>query len=95
VMRAMLATLERTLVGGAVLQSRSVTVYLGESAIAEPLANLQRAYPSVEIGSYPFTRENGYGTTLVVRATDPAVLDEVVEKLKALIVAAGGEPTVS
>jgi molybdenum cofactor synthesis domain-containing protein len=91
VMRAMLATLERELEGGAVLQSRSVTVYLGESAIAEPLANLQRAYPDVEIGSYPFTRENGYGTTLVARATDPAVLDEVVDKLKALLVAAGAD----
>ncbi len=92
VMRAMLETLERSLEGGAVLQSRSVTVCLGESAIAEPLANLQRAHPDVEIGSYPFTRENGYGTTLVVRATDSAVLDAVVEELKALIVAAGAEP---
>jgi len=92
VMRAMLATLQSKLEGGAVLQSRSVTVYLGESAIANPLSQLQAAHPEVDIGSYPFSENGRFGTTLVVRGTDAARLDEMVEALKTLIVRAGGTP---
>lgn len=92
VMRAMLATLAPMLSGGDVLHSRSVTVYLGESAIAAPLAKLQQAYPAVEIGSYPFQRDDRYGTTLVMRCADVELLGEVTERLKELIVAAGAEP---
>jgi molybdenum cofactor synthesis domain-containing protein len=95
VMRAMLATLASKLVGGAVVQSRSVTVYLGESAIAEPLRQLQEDYPGVELGSYPFTRDGRFGTTLVARSTNAAQLEEVVSKLSAMIIAAGGEPQLS
>lgn len=92
VMRAMLSTLETRLIGGAVLQSRSITAYLGESAIADPLAKLQRAYPAVEIGSYPFDRDGRYGTTLVLRCSDVGLLVEATEKLKAIIVGVGAEP---
>lgn len=92
VMRAMLAALKAFLQGGAVLQSRSIGVYLGESAVAEALTRIQQTYPAVEIGSYPFNREGRIGTTLVARATDVALLQEVVERLKAMIVAAGAQP---
>ncbi|HVF15638.1 MAG TPA: hypothetical protein VNA21_01970, partial [Steroidobacteraceae bacterium] len=95
VMRAMLATLESKLVGGAVVQSRSVTVYLGESAIAEQLRRLQAEYPNVDLGSYPFTREGRFGTTLVARSTNVQQLDEVLTKLNAMIIEAGGEPQLS
>lgn len=92
VMRAMLAPLAPTLQGGEILHSRSVTAHLGESAIAEPLAQLQAAHPTVDIGSYPFNRAGRYGTTLVARSTDAQRLDEVTEAVKAIIVKAGGEP---
>ena len=92
VMRAMLEALEPLLAGGDVVQSRSVTVYLGESAIAEPMRLLQTDYPDVDIGSYPFRREDRYGTTLVARGTNVQRLEEVMTKLAALIVEAGGTP---
>jgi molybdenum cofactor synthesis domain-containing protein len=92
VMRAMLASMESKLIGGAVLQSTSVTVYLPESHIAQPLQELQAAHPDVEIGSYPFNREGRMGTTLVMRSTDTRLLDEVKIKVDAMIVAAGETP---
>jgi molybdenum cofactor synthesis domain-containing protein len=92
VMRAMLATLEAKLTGGAVLQSRSVTAHLGESTIAEPLRALQASHPDVEIGSYPFTKEGRFGTTLVVRSTDEKLLEEVLGKIREMIVQAGETP---
>ncbi len=92
VMRAMLASLQGHLVGGAIVHSHSVGVYLGESAIAAALTTIQEAYPSVEIGSYPFQRDGRFGTTLVARSTDVALLNEVTEKITAMIHAAGAEP---
>ena len=95
VMRAMLSTLQSKLIGGAVVQSRSITAYLGESAIAEQLRQLQAEYPDVDLGSYPFTREGRFGTTLVARSTNAQQLDEVLSKLSAMIIEAGGEPQLS
>ena len=43
-------------------------------------------------GSYPFTREARYGTTLVMRGTSAAGLDTMLEEVIAMIVAAGAEP---
>lgn len=93
VMRATLAPLERKLTGGAIVQSRSVTAYVGESRIAEPLRNLQALYPGIDIGSYPFMKDDLVGTTLVARGTDEAQLDEVLAQIERMLVAAGAEPT--
>jgi molybdopterin-biosynthesis enzyme MoeA-like protein len=93
VMRAMLGSLASKLTGGAVVQSRSVTAYVGESTIAEPLRNIQAIHPEVDIGSYPFNREGRFGTTLVARGTDEGLLGTVIEKIKAMIVAAGAIPS--
>ena len=92
VMRAMLTSLQSKLTGGAVVQSRSVTTYLAESVIAESLRLLQADYPDVEIGSYPFTQEGRYGTTLVMRGVDAKLLDAVDAKIRAMIVQAGSTP---
>lgn len=92
VMRAMLASLEGKLETGAVVQSRSVSVFVGESRIAEALAKIQDAHPSVEIGSYPFFRDGQYGTTLVARSTDVLMLESVASQLTTMIVAMGAEP---
>ncbi|MEM6707995.1 MAG: molybdopterin-binding protein [Pseudomonadota bacterium] len=92
VMQAMLSSLEGKLRTGAIVRSRSVTAYLGESAIAAGLGAIQEAFPDLDLGSYPFLREGRYGTTLVVRGTDPTAIDEAVEQVKALISSAGETP---
>ncbi len=92
VMRAMLASLEGRLKGGAVVRSRSVTAFLGESQIAGALREIQERFPGVDLGSYPFFRDNRYGTSLVMRGTDEALLDEMLEEVKSAIVRAGETP---
>lgn len=91
VMRAMLASLKSELTGGAVQQSRSVRTYVGESTIARPLTELQAAYPAVDIGSYPFVQDGRVGTTLVMRGTDVALLEEVAAKIEQMLVGLGVE----
>ena len=92
VMQAMLENLEGELEGGAVVRSRSVSAYLGESQIAAALAEIQARYPDSDLGSYPVLRDNHYGASLVMRGTDPAQLDAMLEDVKAAIVAAGETP---
>ncbi len=92
VMRAMLASLEHQLQGGAVMQSRSMTIYTGESTIARQLEAIQLAYPEIEIGSYPFMKEDRAGTTLVMRGTDVVQLDAVERQVRDMVIQAGHTP---
>ncbi|MGA7327448.1 MAG: hypothetical protein WBX25_23910, partial [Rhodomicrobium sp.] len=47
-----------------------------EGLVAGPLRDCQRAFPDVAMGSYPFSEEGRYGTHLVLRSTDEAVLKQ-------------------
>ena len=92
IMQAMFDGLIGRLKGGLPVLSRTVSCYLAEGAIAEGLAALQRRFPGVEIGSYPFFRARRFGTSLVLRAEDGALLARAVEQLRALVTELGGEP---
>ena len=92
VMRAMLASLEGKLNTGPPVRSRTVTAYLGESDIAAALTRIQDDYPDVDLGSYPFFRNDRYGTSLVIRGVEEDVLDRVLEAVKQAIVDAGETP---
>ena len=91
VMQQMLDATLPELKGAAPVRSRTVTAYVAESQVAKPLGDLQARYASVDLGSYPFSREGRYGTSLVVRGTDEAELDTLSAELRTLITAAGGE----
>ena len=91
VMQGMLASLAGKLRGGAPVRSRSVTAYLAESQIASPLGRIQTHYPDIDLGSYPFSRDARYGTTLVMRGTDAATLEAMLADVISMIVAAGGD----
>jgi molybdenum cofactor synthesis domain-containing protein len=92
VMQAMLEDIRPRLVVGAKLSSRTVSVYLGEGRIAKGLAALQKQFPDVPLGSYPFTREGRFGTSLVARGSDENRLDAAAEALRLMVREAGGEP---
>lgn len=92
VMQAMLEDVRHRLAAGKALSSVSVSVFLGEGTIAAGLTALQKQYPDVPLGSYPFSREGKFGTALVARGNDPDKLAEVREALISVIRAAGGEP---
>ena len=79
VMQAMLSTLEGKLESGFVVRSHTIRAYTGESSIADALAQIQDDYPSVDIGSYPFLREERYGTHLVIRSANVALLRQIAD----------------
>jgi molybdenum cofactor synthesis domain-containing protein len=92
VMQAMLEDVRRRLVAGQALSAVTVSVYLGEGTIAAGLAGLQKTYPDVPLGSYPFSRDGKFGTSLVARGSDPGRLGEVKAALVSMVRAAGAEP---
>jgi molybdenum cofactor synthesis domain-containing protein len=69
---------------GAPRLSREVRFEVGEGRIATPLRELAEDMPALSVGSYPFRDGDIRGTNIVVRGTDPALLDEAVTRLEAL-----------
>ncbi len=92
VMQAMLASLEDKLETGPLVRSRTVTAHLGESSIAAALTRIQDEFPHNDLGSYPFFRDNRYGTSLVMRGVDEVELDQMLEAVKQAIIDAGEAP---
>ncbi|MBT4160197.1 MAG: competence/damage-inducible protein A [Gammaproteobacteria bacterium] len=93
VMQAMVSTLTKERLGGGdPVRSRSVGVYLGESTVAADLREIQGRYPEIDLGSYPFYREDGYGTNLVMRGTNETELDEMLREIESMIRNLGAEP---
>jgi molybdenum cofactor synthesis domain-containing protein len=92
VMQAMLEDVRGRLAAGKALSSVTVSAHLGEGAIAAGLAALQKQYPDIPLGSYPFNKDGRFGTSLVARGSDGKKLAQVKEGLVSLICAAGAEP---
>jgi molybdopterin-biosynthesis enzyme MoeA-like protein len=92
IMQAMLDGLLPTLQGGAKVLARAITVYAPEGDVANAgLGDLQARFPAVEIGSYPFFRPEGPGTTIVFRGTDPAAIDQAANALLGLAAGIGAQ----
>jgi molybdenum cofactor synthesis domain-containing protein len=82
VFKAMVASVLPTLVGGAPLISKTLTVYRGEGDIAGPLGEIATSYPALSLGSYPFQRDGKYGANIVIRGSDTDLLNEALAKLE-------------
>lgn len=82
IMQAMFAGIKGELRGGEKTISKTLSIYMTEGLIAEGLTNVQNQFLDVEIGSYPFIRNNRLGTSLVTRSTDIIRLDLCYNVLK-------------
>ena len=85
IMQGMLEGARRFLKGGDIVKSMSIDVFTPESNVAQALTDLQKKYNDVEIGSYPFSKDNRFGTTLVMRSSNEKKLHQCDEKLKELM----------
>ncbi len=85
IMQAMFDNLKHSLTGGPTILSRSISAFVTEGMLADALAAIQNATPEIDIGSYPFMRSKGLGTTLVARGTDRAKLEAVYGQIKAML----------
>jgi molybdopterin-biosynthesis enzyme MoeA-like protein len=100
IMQAMFDSLAPTLEGGAPIISRAVyAMGLLEGAIAEDLAAVQKRYPELDVGSYPFARDAGSGVAIVSKGTDVAAAEAATAEVTLLMEKLGlnpvqGEPAI-
>ena len=92
VMQGMFDSIKHDLQGGRPMLSRTVSCHLPEGIIAKGLGEIQSRYADLDIGSYPFYRRGEFGTSLVLRGRDPALLAAGTEEVVALVRGLGGDP---
>lgn len=92
VMKAMLEELSPRLKRGAIVQVATIEAHLPEGQIAAALAQIQSGHKTVSVGSYPFYREGGPGTQLVVRGRDAAEVEAAASEIEAAVRIEGVEP---
>ena len=89
ILQAMLPSVIAALPGGTPIVSRTVTAWIRESDIANELAAVQARFPTLDVGSYPFIREERFGTSLVVRGSDDAAVAAAAADIGAFLAARG------
>lgn len=77
IFQAMFEAAKKELIGGKKTKSKEIKISLTESIIAKDFSDLQKIFPQVIMGSYPF--ENG--TSLVFRSTDYEALENSINKM--------------
>ena len=82
IMNAMMEDVATRLTRGVPMQSRNVEFRGGEGDAAKPLGEIQKAYPQVVIGSYPFQAPDGFATNLVLRSRDEAALEQALAAVR-------------
>ncbi len=82
VMQAMMDEIAPSLSRGAPVQSRAINFQGGEGDVAKPLGDIQKRYPDVAIGSYPFETPSGFATNLVLRSRDIETLEKAFSEVK-------------
>lgn len=85
IMQAMLDEIGPTLDTGVTVHSRSVECGKPEGELAGPLGEIQKRYPEVSIGSYPFYRKDGPGANVVLRSRNEAELDKAEADVRAMV----------
>jgi molybdenum cofactor synthesis domain-containing protein len=89
IMHVMLDAATKYLKTGKKMLSSALDLHRPEGEIAGVFGDLQKRYPDVPMGSYPFMRDGRPGTQLVLRSTDPARLAEAETELKVQFAARG------
>jgi molybdenum cofactor synthesis domain-containing protein len=84
IMQAMLQELAPGLARGVPMRSAAVTIRAGEGDIAAGLGSIQKAHPTVVIGSYPFEADDGFAAQIVVRSRDDHALAAALEEVRKL-----------
>lgn len=85
IMQAMLDQILPDLADGAPTIAFTVTAHIQESAVADVLGNIQKEYPQVDIGSYPFFKKGIFGTSIVLRGIDQGDVEAATQKVEAFL----------
>ena len=93
IMQSMFGALAPTLEGGTPVASAAVhAASLLEGAIAAGLEAIQKRYPDLDLGSYPYYRSTGNGVSLVAKGQDTDAIAACIAEVTELVRAMGKTP---
>ncbi len=78
----MFSYIEASLERGDEILSKNLVIYVSESLIAKELSDIQDKYKSIDIGSYPFLKDNEPASDIVFRGKDITVIHKAYSKLE-------------
>jgi molybdenum cofactor synthesis domain-containing protein len=82
IFEVMLDGLLPKLTGGDPVVSETVRLQLPEGDVAGPLGEIADRFPTLSIGSYPFSNSEGYGTNIVMRGTVTSLVLEAANAVR-------------
>ena len=91
IMRLMFDGIIDRLTGGDPIITFNVATNISEGMLADGLSKLQDEFSDINIGSYPYFKQRKLGVNLVMRSTNINRLEELKEKLTAMIIQLGGK----
>ena len=65
-----------TLRSGPAIESRTISLLIGESMIANEMTEIENKYPDISVGSYPSTKDGSPITSVVLRSDNITELDK-------------------
>lgn len=87
IMQAMMDWVVKQLPAATPLVSETIEARRGEGEIAVPALEVQKAFPQVRIGSYPYHDGERFTTRLVLRSRDPKLLAAAKAAMEAALAA--------
>ena len=76
IMQAMMDFVLPTLRSGPAIESRTISLLIGESMIANEMTEIENKYPDISVGSYPSTKDGSPITSVVLRSDNITELDK-------------------
>ncbi len=95
IMQGMFKSISDQLSGGKILNSVTVICNIGEGLIAKSLEEVERKYAGLKIGSYPYFKPNGFGTSIVLRSTNKKILRLASQEVLKSIENNGGKGSIT
>ena len=86
IMQAMLDGVIKTIKNGSKTISISIGCNIGEGKIANSLEKINNKYDDLSIGSYPYFKPDGFGTSIVIRSEMQEIVDnasrDIIDAIK-------------
>ncbi|MBP01433.1 MAG: competence/damage-inducible protein A [Rhodospirillaceae bacterium] len=92
--QAMLESVLDTLPNGMPVLSRFVEAYIAEGDLADIMDAIQTEYPDIDLGSYPFFRNETVGLSVVAKGRNIDSINSAIEKIATHIKTLGHELTI-
>jgi len=67
------------------VHSMNIELNIAEGNIAKILSDFQDLYPEIEMGSYPFQKNDIWGTNIVFRGFDKSLMKNIIKQFKSKI----------